>query len=179
VGFVDDPEQWRWIWPVGAVAFALGEMATPGSFFLAPFALGAAVAAVLAFADVFVVVEWTAVVVVSVACLLALRRLARRLDRHAQTEGIGSRRLIGRRGTVLRAIPRGAVDNAIHEGLPDAGLIAVKYLETLQVMANGTATTIVVPAELSGLAGTIAGITGLIRVPSEVPDEVEMVEVDE
>jgi hypothetical protein len=55
----------------------------------------------------------------------------------------------------------------------------VKYLETLQVMANGTATTIVVPAELSGLAGTIAGITGLIRVPSEVPDEVEMVEVDE
>jgi membrane protein implicated in regulation of membrane protease activity len=98
VGFVDDPEQWRWIWPVGAVAFALGEMATPGSFFLAPFALGAAVAAVLAFADVFVVVEWTAFVVVSVACLLALRRLARRLDRHGQTEGIGSRRLIGRRG---------------------------------------------------------------------------------
>ena len=72
-----------------------------------------------------------------------------------------------------------AVYNAIHEGLPDAGLIAVKYLETLQVMANGTATTIVVPTELSGLAGTIAGITGLIRVPSEVPDEVEMIEVDE
>jgi regulator of protease activity HflC (stomatin/prohibitin superfamily) len=72
-----------------------------------------------------------------------------------------------------------AVYNAIHEGLPDAGLIAVKYLETLQVMANGTATTIVVPTELSGLAGTIAGITGMIRVPSEVVEEAEMVEVDE
>ncbi|HJR25620.1 MAG TPA: SPFH domain-containing protein [Acidimicrobiales bacterium] len=72
-----------------------------------------------------------------------------------------------------------AVYNAIHEGLPDAGLIAVKYLETLQVMANGTATTIVVPTELSGLAGTIAGITGMVRVPSEVVEEVEMVEVDE
>ncbi len=105
--FVDDPEQWRWIWLVAAVGFALGEMATPGSFFLAPFAIGAAVAAVLAFADVSVFVEWTAFVAVSVACLMALRPLARRLDREGLTEGIGSRRLIGRRGTVLQTIPPG------------------------------------------------------------------------
>ncbi len=72
-----------------------------------------------------------------------------------------------------------AVYNAIHEGLPDAGLIAVKYLEALTAMANGTATTIVVPTEVSGLAGTIAGITGIVRVPSEVVEEAEMVEVDE
>ena len=71
------------------------------------------------------------------------------------------------------------VYNAIHEGLPDAGLIAVKYLETLEAMANGTATTIVVPTELSGIAGTITGITGMLRVPSAGPDEVEMVPVEE
>ena len=72
-----------------------------------------------------------------------------------------------------------AVYNAIHEGIPDAGLIAVKYLETLALMANGTATTIVVPTELAGIAGAITGITAAIRVPSEVTEEVEMVEVDE
>ena len=98
---VDDPESWRWIWLAAALLFGLGEMATPGSFFLAPFAIGAAVAAVLGFADVSVVVEWTAFVVVSVACLLALRPLARRLDRDGVTDGVGSRRLIGRRGVVL------------------------------------------------------------------------------
>src|SRR5690606_14794737 len=69
-----------------------------------------------------------------------------------------------------------AVYNAIHEGLPDAGLVAIKYLETLQVMANGQATTIVVPTELAGVAGAITGITEMLRVPGQVPDEVEMVE---
>ena len=72
-----------------------------------------------------------------------------------------------------------SVYNAIHEGLPDAGLVAVKYLETLQVMANGTATTIVVPTELAGIAGAIAGVTGMLRVPGEVVAEAEMVEVEE
>jgi membrane protein implicated in regulation of membrane protease activity len=104
---MDDPESWRWVWLVAAVVFGLGEMASPGSFFLAPFAIGAAVAAVLAFADVSVVVEWSAFVVISIACLLALRPLARRLDRAGITEGVGSRRLIGRSGIVLEAIPAG------------------------------------------------------------------------
>jgi len=51
---------------------------------------------------------------------------------------------------------------AIHEGNPDDGLIAIKYLEALQVMANGTATKIILPVELAGLAGAIAGITEAI-----------------
>src|SRR5687768_7937904 len=82
-------------------------MTTPGSFFLLPFAIGAAVAAVLAFADVSVSLEWLAFVVVSVATLAALRPLAKRLDRDGSAEGIGSRRLIGRAGIVLDAIPGG------------------------------------------------------------------------
>jgi regulator of protease activity HflC (stomatin/prohibitin superfamily) len=54
---------------------------------------------------------------------------------------------------------------AIHEGDPDAGLITIKYLDALQVIANGQATKIILPVELSGLAGTIAGITEAINVP--------------
>lgn len=101
---MDEPEQWRWIWLGAAVLFGIGEMATPGAFFLAPFAIGAVVAAALAFADVPLAGEWAAFVGISLASLVALRPLARRLDRHGGSDGVGSRRLIGRRGTVLSAI---------------------------------------------------------------------------
>ncbi|HEX2192193.1 MAG TPA: SPFH domain-containing protein [Acidimicrobiales bacterium] len=50
------------------------------------------------------------------------------------------------------------VYRAIHEGGPSADLIAVKYLETLQVMANGQATKIFLPAESSALLGALGGI---------------------
>jgi regulator of protease activity HflC (stomatin/prohibitin superfamily) len=60
---------------------------------------------------------------------------------------------------------------AIHDGEPDAGLITIKYLEALQVMANGTATKIILPTELAGIAGALAGITNAINVPSSVPDD--------
>jgi membrane protein implicated in regulation of membrane protease activity len=104
---MDEPESWRWIRVVAALVFGLGEMSTPGSFFLAPFGVGALVAAVLAFAGVSVGLEWLAFVGVSVACLFALRPLAHRLDRELTPHGIGSRRLIGRDGVVLEAIPAG------------------------------------------------------------------------
>ncbi len=65
LGPVDEPEFWRWMWLGAAVVFGLGEMTSPGSFFLAPFALGAAVAAVLSFLGVPVGVSWLAFIVVS------------------------------------------------------------------------------------------------------------------
>lgn len=101
---MDEPEQWRWIWLGAALLFGIGEMGTPGAFFLAPFAAGAVVAAALAFADVDLAVEWAAFVGVSLAALVALRPLARRLDRAGGADGIGSRRLIGRTGVVLEEI---------------------------------------------------------------------------
>ncbi len=101
---MDEPESWRWIWLVTAMLFGLGEMATPGSFFLAPFAIGAGVAAALAFADVPGVFSWSAFVGVSLACLFALRPLARRLDQQSASPGVGSRRLIGRSAVVLEAV---------------------------------------------------------------------------
>jgi len=101
---MDEPEQWRWIWLGAAVLFGIGEMGTPGAFFLAPFGIGAAVAAILAFADVPIAGEWAAFVGISLASFIALRPLARRLDRDGGSDGIGSRRLIGRSGVVLAAI---------------------------------------------------------------------------
>jgi membrane protein implicated in regulation of membrane protease activity len=101
---VDEPEQWRWIWMVAAFVFLVGEMLSPGSFFLLPFAVGAGVAAVLAFADVDLVWQWVAFVGLSAAFVAGLRPLARRLDTGAPADGIGARRLIGEVGTILEAI---------------------------------------------------------------------------
>jgi regulator of protease activity HflC (stomatin/prohibitin superfamily) len=60
-----------------------------------------------------------------------------------------------------------SVYQAIHDGNPDSGLITIKYLEALQVMANGTATKIILPTELAGIAGAVTGITEAIRVDPE------------
>jgi membrane protein implicated in regulation of membrane protease activity len=93
---------------ITAVVFAVGEMATPGSFFLLPFAVGAAAAAVLAFAGVELGAEWLAFLVVSIGCLLALRPLARRLDASSPAQaGVGASRLIGEVALVLEDIPAG------------------------------------------------------------------------
>lgn len=104
---MDSPELWRWVWLAVAAGAVLGEMATAGSFFLLPFALGGGVAAALAFAGVGVAVEWLVFVAVSVAGIAATRPLARRLDAASPVEGVGARRWIGQTGTVLEAIPAG------------------------------------------------------------------------
>src|SRR4051794_41903173 len=64
------------IWLIAAVIFAIGEMATT-SFFLAPFAGGAAVATLLAAAGAGGVIEWAAFLVVSILLPAALRPVAR------------------------------------------------------------------------------------------------------
>src|SRR3546814_20434516 len=99
---MDEPEQWRWIWLGAAVLFGIGEMAAPGAFFLAPFGVGAAVAAILAFAGVALATEWLAFVGLSVLAFLALRPLATRPDRAVGAAGIGPRRLIGPPTTLAR-----------------------------------------------------------------------------
>jgi membrane protein implicated in regulation of membrane protease activity len=99
-----EPETWCWIWLIATVTFALGEMAVAGSFFLAPFAIGAGIATILSFADVPVGLSWTAFLVVSVGAFLALRPLAKRLDLAGPALGVGSHRQIGRTARVIEAI---------------------------------------------------------------------------
>ncbi len=100
---MDSPDLWRWIWLVAAAVFAIGEITTPG-FFMLPFAIGAGIAAVLAFLGLNLTVQWVVFVVVSVTCFLALRPIAKRLDRSESTDGIGSKRLIGELATVVEPI---------------------------------------------------------------------------
>ncbi|HID11945.1 MAG TPA: SPFH/Band 7/PHB domain protein [Candidatus Latescibacteria bacterium] len=50
------------------------------------------------------------------------------------------------------------VFSAIHQGKPTNDLLAVKYLEALQTIADGKATKIFLPYEAMGILGSIAGI---------------------
>jgi len=55
------------------------------------------------------------------------------------------------------------VFKAIHVGDPTNDLIAIKYLEALQKIADGQATKIFLPLETSGILGSIAGIAELLK----------------
>jgi regulator of protease activity HflC (stomatin/prohibitin superfamily) len=55
------------------------------------------------------------------------------------------------------------VYKAIHEGNPSNDLIAIKYLESLEKIANGQATKIFMPMEASGVLGSIAGVGELFK----------------
>ncbi len=55
------------------------------------------------------------------------------------------------------------VFTAIHKGDPTNDLLAIRYLETLQKVADGNATKIFLPLETSGVLGSIAGIGELFK----------------
>ena len=55
------------------------------------------------------------------------------------------------------------VFGAIHKGDPTNDLIAIKYLEALQKLADGQATKIFLPYEATGILGSIAGIGELLK----------------
>jgi regulator of protease activity HflC (stomatin/prohibitin superfamily) len=55
------------------------------------------------------------------------------------------------------------VFNAIHEGNPTNDLIAYKYLEALEKIADGKATKVFLPFESSAIMGSIAGIGELFK----------------
>ena len=52
---------------------------------------------------------------------------------------------------------------AIHNGNPTNDLIAIKYLEALSDIADGQATKVFLPLETSGVLGSIAGISELLK----------------
>jgi regulator of protease activity HflC (stomatin/prohibitin superfamily) len=55
------------------------------------------------------------------------------------------------------------VYNAIHEGNPTNDLIAIKYLEALQKIADGKSTKVFLPYEASGILSSIAGIGDILK----------------
>lgn len=72
-----------------------------------------------------------------------------------------------KQAAILRAEGEAAsiekVYSAIHEGNPDDGLIAVKYLESLEKIADGNASKVFLPLESSGVLGSVAGIAELFK----------------
>src|SRR3954471_1629960 len=91
------------LWLIAAVILAIGEIASMG-LFLAPFAVGAAVAAMLSATGAGATIEWAAFLVVSVVMLAALRPIARE---HQRTRGklkTGTAALVGQRAIVVERI---------------------------------------------------------------------------
>ena len=95
-------EDWL-LWLILAVIFAVGEIATLG-FFLAPFAGGAAVAAVVSAIGVPFVGSLAVFLVVSVILLAALRPLARSHRRMPPSLRTGTAALVGKSATVVERI---------------------------------------------------------------------------
>jgi membrane protein implicated in regulation of membrane protease activity len=91
------------IWLIAAVVFGVGEIATLG-FFLAPFAGGALVAALLAAAGAGAAVSWAVFIVVSVILLAGLRPIARSHRRQPPRLRTGTAALVGRSGMVVERI---------------------------------------------------------------------------
>ena len=98
-----DNEVWRWIWVAAALILGFAEIVTAG-FFMLPFAVGAAVAAVLAWLDVAPLIQLLVFLGVSVVVLVLLQRFVRRADQHQPA--IGANRLVGQRAHVLEAVDR-------------------------------------------------------------------------
>jgi membrane protein implicated in regulation of membrane protease activity len=91
------------IWLIAAVVFGVGEIATLG-FFLAPFAGGALVAAIVSAAGAGAVISWAMFLVVSVVLLAALRPLARSHRRQPPALRTGTAALVGSNAIVVERI---------------------------------------------------------------------------
>ena len=96
------------LWLILAVVFAVGEIATLG-FFLAPFAAGAAVAAVVSAAGAGLVLSLAIFLVIAAGLLVALRPVARAYRTTPPQIRTGTAALVGRDATVVERI-------ANHEG---------------------------------------------------------------
>ena len=91
------------VWIVAAVLLAIGEVLTPGAFFLGPFALAAGAAAIIAlFAGG--VVSTIVFIVAALLSLAVLRPIARRHVRMPQLLRTGTDALIGRKAVVTKRV---------------------------------------------------------------------------
>ena len=97
-----DNEIVQWAFLGGALLLFVGEILTAG-FFLLPFAIGAAIAAVMAFLGVPAPVTLIAFLVISVIALIGLQRYT---DTDDDQPPVGANRYADMTGTVLVAISR-------------------------------------------------------------------------
>jgi membrane protein implicated in regulation of membrane protease activity len=91
------------VWIVAAVLLAIGEVLTPGAFFLGPVALAAGAAAIVAlFAGA--VASTIVFILAALLSLAVLRPIARRHVRMPQLMRTGTDALVGRKATVTQQV---------------------------------------------------------------------------
>ena len=142
---------WLWVWVGAAVVLAFLELVTPFLFFMVSFAAGAALAAVAAALDAPVALQWVVFIVGSLAALLVLVPIGRRL---ATAEGDdaheGATRQVGRLAVVLEDIPAGPHGNGVvrleRQQWPaetDADAVITKGSEVEVIAVRGTRLVVV------------------------------------
>ncbi len=92
-----DLDVWPWIWLGVAVMFALIELVVVGgSFIVLPWAGSAFIAAILAFYDVSIEIQWAVFVFGGAILFAILYRWAQRfMKEHTMDPGVGADRLVG------------------------------------------------------------------------------------
>ncbi len=136
------------VWVLLAVALAVGEVLTPGLFFLGPVALAAGAAALAALLGVGALGSLLVFIVCSVASLGVLRPIARRHVRLPALSRTGTDALVGRKGVVTRKVDR-------HGGRVRIGgeeWSARSYLED-QVLAEGQTVDVI---QIEGATALVA-----------------------
>ena len=136
------------IWVVAAIALAIGEVLTPGLFFLGPVALAAAVAAVASLLGAGAVGSFAVFIVCSVASLALLRPIARRHVRMPSLSRTGTDALVGRKGVVTQRVD--AVGGRVRIGGEEWS--ARSYLDG-EVFAEGQIVDII---QIEGVTALIA-----------------------
>lgn len=92
------------LWAVLAVALAVGEIFTPGLFFLGPVALAAIVAGAIALAGVGVAVQLIVFIVGALASVAVLRPIARAHIKVPPLLRTGTAALVGAKATVVQRV---------------------------------------------------------------------------
>jgi membrane protein implicated in regulation of membrane protease activity len=97
---------------------------------------------------------------VSIAALAALRPVARRLDLNAVDHGVGSRRLVGTRATVLKAIP----------GADELGLVRLDREEWRAQSTDGSPIPVGATVRVADVQGTrvLVAVEVLPASPPEI-----------
>ena len=126
------------IWAIVAVGLAVGEILTPGLFFLGPVALAAAAAAVVATLGGGLGIELLVFIVAAVASLGVLRPIARRHLRMPAKLRTGTAALVGTRGLAIERID-------VHGGRVKIGgeLWSARAFDETQVIEPGAQVEIV------------------------------------
>ena len=91
------------LWVIAACVFGVGERLTKG-FFLAPFALGAVLAAIVELAGVGGIAAWAAFILVSLVAWALVRPIARARMRIPPPGPTGAAALVGKQAIVLERI---------------------------------------------------------------------------